>query len=104
MFTVNGEKLSPTSFPDKTCSLRLYARDDAYKIDWKYDGDHECMLLWNLVHHIRANNGENTPIGLYMPYVPNARMDRVKNCDEVFTLKWFAEFINSLHFSYVQVF
>ena len=78
MFTVNGEKLSPTSFPDKTCSLRLYARDDAYKIDWKYDGDHECMLLWNLVHHIRANNGENTPIGLYMPYVPNARMDRVK--------------------------
>lgn len=104
MFTVNGEKLTPTSFPDKTCSLRLYARDDAYKIEWKYDGDHECMLLWNLVHHIRANNGENTPIGLYMPYVPNARMDRVKNCDEVFTLKWFAEFINSLHFSYVQVF
>lgn len=36
MFTVNGEKLTPTSFPDKTCSLRLYARDDAYKIEWKY--------------------------------------------------------------------
>ena len=104
MFTVNGEKLSPTSFPDKTCSLRLHARDDGYTIGWKYDGDHECMLLWNLVHHIRANNGEDTPIGLYMPYIPNARMDRVKNCDEVFTLKWFAEFINSLHFTYVQVF
>ena len=30
-------------------------------------------------------------------------MDRVKNRDEVFTLKWFAEFINSLGFESVKV-
>lgn len=30
-------------------------------------------------------------------------MDRVKSGDEVFTLKWFAEFINSLNFSKVVV-
>ena len=38
-----------------------------------------------------------------MPYIPNARMDRVKNSDEVFTLKYFAEFINDLKFDTVEV-
>ncbi len=30
-------------------------------------------------------------------------MDRVKNSDEVFTLKYFAEFINDLKFDTVEV-
>ena len=38
-----------------------------------------------------------------MPYIPNARMDRVKNKDEVFTLKYFADFINNLNFDKVIV-
>jgi len=42
-------------------------------------------------------------IYLYMPYIPNARMDRVKSSDEVFTLKWFAKFINELRFKQVVV-
>ena len=40
---------------------------------------------------------------LQMDYVPNARMDRVKNHDEVFTLKYFCEFINWLNFDTVYV-
>ena len=38
-----------------------------------------------------------------MLYIPNARMDRVKSDFEVFTLKYFAEIINSLHFKKVIV-
>ena len=38
-----------------------------------------------------------------MPYIPHARMDRVKADEDVFTLKYFAEVINSLHFSIVWV-
>lgn len=38
-----------------------------------------------------------------LPYIPNARMDRVKNNDEVFTLRYFCEFINGLNFSGVYV-
>lgn len=102
MISVNGKQIEFTSFPDKTSSFRYKADDNAYTITWKYEGDHECMLLWYLVHHIREHI-ENTPINLYMPYIPNARMDRVKACDEVFTLKWFSEFINSLHFDFVKV-
>ena len=42
-------------------------------------------------------------INLIMPYIPNARMDRVKSDDEVFTLKWFADFSNALGFDSVVV-
>jgi ribose-phosphate pyrophosphokinase len=39
-----------------------------------------------------------------MPYIPNARMDRTKSEKEVFTLKYFTQFINSLNFIEVWVF
>ena len=42
-------------------------------------------------------------IYLLMPYIPNARMDRVKNEEDVFTLKYFAEILNSLNFTSVMV-
>jgi ribose-phosphate pyrophosphokinase len=38
-----------------------------------------------------------------MPYLPNARQDRVKNPEDVFTLKYFCEVINSLEFDTVFV-
>jgi ribose-phosphate pyrophosphokinase len=38
-----------------------------------------------------------------MPYIPHARMDRVKSDEDVFTLKYFAEVINSLNFKIVWV-
>jgi ribose-phosphate pyrophosphokinase len=39
-----------------------------------------------------------------MPYIPNARMDRVKSNEEVFTLKYFADFINGIGFKNVLVY
>ena len=87
MISVNGVPIEMGSFPDKTSAIRYKPDADGYTITWKYDGDHECMILWYLVHHIRENCGAHTPIHLNMPYLPNARMDRVKNLDEVFTLK-----------------
>ena len=38
-----------------------------------------------------------------MPYIPHARMDRVKSDEDVFTLKYFCEVINSLNFKVVHV-
>lgn len=97
-----------SKFPDGTSSFRLpldqlggLEEDKHIEIEWKYDGDHECILLWYLVKHIRYLY--NRPIHLFLPYIPNARMDRVKALDEVFTLKWFSEFINALDFSGVTV-
>ena len=48
-------------------------------------------------------NFTNPHVVLIMPYIPHARMDRVKSDEDVFTLKYFAEIINSLHFSTVWV-
>lgn len=74
-----------------------------FDIGWRYDGDHECILLWYLVNHIRSNIHHGLFLQLTLPYIPNARMDRVKADDEVFTLKWFADFINHLRFNKVVV-
>lgn len=108
MIFVNGQKLDVSRFPDKTLLLRfpvVSARipyEAATNILWQYDSDEECMIVWNLVHHIRSIQPEKY-INLILPYIPNARMDRVKEQDEVFTLKWFAEFINTLRFQTVKV-
>lgn len=110
MIRVNGNEVAFTQFPDNTSSFRFDVNKstkdlewERYEIEWRYDGDAECILLWYLVNHIRSVAGCDAIIYLYMPYIPNARMDRVKNDDEVFTLKWFANFINELNFERVVV-
>lgn len=109
MILVNGRQIEFTQFPDGTTSFRFDPEsenwfDESTAIVWKYDGDHECILMWHLVHHVRSVVGQDAFVQLVMPYIPNARMDRVKKSDEVFTLKWFAEFINALMFDRVTVF
>lgn len=113
MILVNDKQVEFTKFPDGTTSFRfsphlptrMFAQPmepPIFSITWKYDDDEECILLWYLTNHIRENN-QRPIIRLSLPYIPNARMDRVKNADEVFTLKWFAEFINALGFDRVLV-
>lgn len=103
MVFVNGIMVELGAFPDKTSAMRFDPNDNDYTITWLYDGDHECVAVWYLVHHIRENCGAHTPVYLNIPYFPNARMDRVKRRNEVFTLKWFAEFVNSMKFDKVSV-
>lgn len=109
MIRVNRQVVKIEHFPDGTQRLmdvNLFENvnnDQHYfYIVWEYEGDEECMTLWYLVNHIRANF-QNPDIRLEMHYIPNARMDRVKSDKEVFTLKYFAKFINSLSFSRVYV-
>lgn len=68
------------------------------EITWLYESDEEMATLLYLVGWL----GE-TKKTLFLPYIPNARMDRVKQYGDVFTLKYFASFINSLGFSKVLV-
>lgn len=109
MIWFEGCKIEPAQFPDGTSSFRfpLNALESPEyppsTIKWNYDNDGECLLLWYLVKHVRSVLGPDAEIQLMMPYIPNARMDRVKSGDEVFTLKWFADFINSMNFCHVAV-
>lgn len=109
MITLNGKPVEIGSFPDGTIMMKqgydLSCR--TIRIDWKYEDDREFLALIYLVKHLR-NIGKQGNIGyrfvLGMPYIPNARMDRVKNMEDVFTLKYFAEILNSLEFDEVIVF
>lgn len=69
------------------------------RITWHYENDAELFTIICLRKHFA-----NKEMILEMPYCPHARMDRVKNNNELFTLKHFAEVINSLDFSEVKVY
>lgn len=70
-------------------------------ITWNYENDEEMATLYFLTRHLQEHGAQN--IILVLDYIPNARMDRVKSNTDIFTLKYFAEFINSLNFSEVNV-
>ena len=82
---------------------------------WLYENEAELVTLYYLVNYYRATDYmfDNPVYTLKVPYLPNARMDRVQeyfsdiektNPSEVFTLKYFAKFINDLHFDKVITF
>lgn len=106
MILVNGHVIDQMTFPDGTSSFRCSWFDLEYcesiVITWHYACEEECIRLWYLAKHLRDRFPERRQI-LDVPYLPNARMDRVKNSDEVFTLKWFAEFINAMGFDKVHI-
>ena len=93
-------------FPDGTPCIKLSDEqlcDYAYrrKITWRFESNEELVYIMLLVKYLR-DRGMGVP-ELCMPYIPNARMDRVHKRNEVFTLKYFAEIINSLGFPSVTV-
>lgn len=102
MIRLNGDPIEIGSFPDGTILMKQ--GDDGKTcadIDWYYENDRELVALIYLTKHLRRLGYEF--IDLYMPYIPNARQDRVKNPEDVFTLKYFTEILNDLKFRTVTV-
>lgn len=111
MIKVNGFEIQKEYFPDNT--LRLLNFDEnvinwplnqEIDITWLYEGDYEISMLLFLTKHIKETFETYSKIKLILPYVPNARMDRTKSDCEVFTLKYFCDFINYLNFDRVEIF
>ncbi len=98
MILVNGKEIDITTFPDGTHLIQLEERDEELKVEWLYESDAELFQLICIRNHLKDKT-----IHLKMPYLPNARMDRVQNKKEVFMLKHFAEVMNSLDFKTVEV-
>ena len=98
MIFVNGTKLEQNHFPDGTLFIRPTNHNIEVRIDWEYESDAELFTIICLRRHFADHEAI-----LYMPYLPHARMDRVKAEDDVFTLKYFCEIINSLNFKEVIV-
>lgn len=105
MIKIDGQPIEIGSFPDGTIFVKYDTmgrqKVGHAKLTWYYENDREFLTLMYLVNHLRAHDVND--IYLYMPYIPNARMDRVKNPEDVFTLKYFAELLNSLYLTRVEV-
>ena len=105
MIKLEGNVVDVNKFPDGTLLLK---QDIGYTwgpraihIDWFYENNEEFVTLIYLVKHLHSHCIDT--IHLNMPYVPNARQDRVKETKDVFTLKYFADIINYLNFTTVRI-
>lgn len=110
MIKFNKRIIEVSHFPDGTQHIKFPENpflNYTDEIMWLYDSDEElftlaCVVNWyNRV--IKNPVKDKKFLRLVMPYVPNARMDRIKNANENFSLKVFANFINSLGFDEVCV-
>ena len=103
MIQLNEHIIGNDRFPDGTLLMKLpFSPKPSNEIRWHYENDAELFKLICLVKSMREMY-KGVRIDLFMPYFPNARQDRVKNPEDVFTLKYFCEIINSLEFDTVFV-
>ena len=106
MIKVNDTEIKVGHFPDGTQSIEFSDTQPYYstnEVEWFYDSDEEVFTLMCVVDMIRRIS-KNSRIDLWVPYLPNARMDRIKEEKQNFSLKVFANFINSLNFDRVMTY
>lgn len=105
MIRLNGQVVGKHRFPDGTVRFTKEEMKtlDVFgnKIIWNYENDEELIFLMFLKKYMDDNG--YLDVELKIPYLPNARMDRVKDQSDVFTLKYFASFINFLQFNAITV-
>lgn len=104
MIKVGNDIIDFGKFADGTCKINLDCNSlqPNASITWLYDDDSELVKVWFLAQHCRDHEGYRRVLSV--PYLPNARQDRVVNDDDMFTLKYFSQMINALHFDRVETF
>lgn len=102
----NGKVFNTKSYSDNTRRMESIAgnleMEDEVRITWRYESDAEIFQLICLVRDLK-DVIKDCAISLFLPYLPYARTDRVETRHDIFTLKYFAEVINSLDFDSVYV-
>ena len=98
MICIGSSEVEQREFGDHALKIFLPPDIDTDLITWLYHDDAELFTLMCIKLHYHDKE-----FNLYMPYCPHARQDRVKNPEDVFTLKYFCEIINSLNFKSVII-
>ncbi|MEE1072978.1 MAG: ribose-phosphate pyrophosphokinase [Cellulosilyticum sp.] len=101
MIKINGEEIHKENFPDGTLLLKYAPQGTEIKIYRKFENNEELITLYYLTRSLQEKGYGD--IELIMPYIPNARQDRIKKEEDIFTLKYFSEIINTLNFKKVYV-
>ena len=108
MIKVGNVEIKQGQFPDGTLLMKFDPNRDEFDtrgnilVEWYYENDAELFSLICVKRHLDCVYSYSDVV-LEMPYIPHARMDRVKSDEDVFTLKYFCEVINSLNFKVVHV-
>ena len=108
MIKVGNVEIKQGQFPDGTLLMKFDPNGDEFDtrgnilVEWYYENDAELFSLICVKRHLDRVYSYSDVV-LEMPYIPHARMDRVKADTDVFTLKYFCEIINSLNFRRVWV-
>lgn len=100
MIKLDGREIKLDKYPDGTFMFKDIPHVDTESvhknvIEWYFESMEELPAVIYIARYCHDHLA--TP-NLYMPYIPDARMDRVKSEKELFTLKYFAQTINSLYF------
>ena len=108
MIKVGNVEIKQGQFPDGTLLMKFDPNGDEFDtrgnilVEWYYENDAELFSLICVKRHLDRVYSYSDVV-LEMPYIPHARMDRVKSDEDVFTLKYFCEVINSLNFKVIYV-
>lgn len=89
MIKIDGKEIVLNKFPDGTPLLKpdidfsKYEESKRATLTWHFESNEEMVAVMFLTKHLQRNG--ILFIDLVMPYIPNARQDRVKSSNDVFT-------------------
>lgn len=106
MIKVNGKEVKFDTFPNfETLIIKESLPEDINErtlIDLKYEDDRDLIKLLFVKEYINSLSGTTDETHLRMYHAPYGRMDRSEN-GSPFTLKYIANFINSMDFESVEI-
>lgn len=99
MFILNGEEVKITRFPDNTIKFDLASGPKKKNIlKWKFESMEELIVLIGLSDKLNTYETD-----LQIPYLPNARMDKVSENTEGLMLQYFVQTVDNLGFNSITV-
>lgn len=98
MILISGKEIEQNNFSAGELKLTLtpIKEDIPILIKWKYESDRELFTIACIRDFYKKNY-----CTLVVDYFPHARQDRVKNPEDVFTLKVFCKMLNDMNFDKV---
>lgn len=106
MIKINNIEIKSGNFPNGETYVDLpneimatVRATGAYHVDFKFESNQD---IWNLMQIADRLKQKNCPRYLKMDYVPYSRMDRSEE-SRLFSLKTFANLINSMNFDSVTI-
>lgn len=102
MIKVNNQICNFKRYNDGSLRAQIIVPNSPVDILWLYDNPEELLFLYYLTAHLRDNRAEK--INLRVPYLIDARADKIKTESEIFTLKYSCQLLNSMNFNSIEVF